>query len=270
MERPGRSALRFVAKHAFHGLDRVWAGKQAYVFVLGHMRSGSSLLTHILLGNPAITGIGERDATYASPSDLYLLGARAYWAQGWPIRRCQFVVDQINHGRYIPDERLLSHPRLWCIVLAREPEPSITSMVHAFGDRWGWTVHKAVDYYRSRLTTLHRYTQLEATRMLVLTYEDLIEAPGPALGGIASFLELSSPLDNSYPTHAFTGRAGDPSGAVTARTITGPRRLPRVSIPASSLKELEKLYASLVETHRSSARSPHRSRHDRAARRGAS
>jgi hypothetical protein len=241
-----RPALRFAAKHVFQGIDRLRAEKQAYVFVLAHMRSGSTLLTHILLGNQNIAGIGERDAIYASASDLYLLGARAYWAHGWPIKRYRFVADQINHARYIPDERLLAHPRLWCIVLVREPEPSISSMVHLFGERWGWTVEKAVDYYRSRLATLHRYTDIEGARMLVVTYEQLIDAPTPALRRIERFLELRSSLRTSYPAHRYTGITGDPSGAVVAGVITRPRPLPPVSIPERSLEELGKLYASLA------------------------
>jgi hypothetical protein len=246
MELSARPVLRFAAKQAFHGVDRLRAERQAYVFVLAHMRSGSTLLTHILLGNPAIAGIGERDATYGSASDLYVLGARGYWARRWPPRRYRFVVDQINHGRYIPDERLLAHPRLWCIVLVREPEPSITSMVHVFGERWGWTLQKAVEYYRGRLDTLHRYTGIRGARMLVMTYKQLTQASSTALAHVDEFLGLSTSLRSSYPTHEYTGIAGDPSGAVRAGAIAEPRQLARVPIASGTLDELHALYASLA------------------------
>jgi Sulfotransferase family len=246
VERRARSAFRFAVKHVFGGVDLLRAERQEYVFVLAHMRSGSTLLTHILLGHPTITGIGERDATYSSASDLHLLGARGYWEHRWRVKRYRFVVDQINHSRYIPNDRLLADPRLWSIILVREPEPSITSMVRLFGERWGWTVEKAVDYYRARLKALHRYARIEGARMLVLTYTELTEAPDPALRRIEGFLGLSSSLGSSYPTHAYTGIAGDPSGAIDAGTITRPRQLAGVPIPARTLNELQQMYESLA------------------------
>ncbi|MDY7013544.1 MAG: sulfotransferase family protein, partial [Cyanobacteriota bacterium] len=40
------------------------------LFILSHMRSGSSLLTHILNSNPEIIGYGETHLQYSSEADF--------------------------------------------------------------------------------------------------------------------------------------------------------------------------------------------------------
>ena len=44
--------------------------KYRYIFILGHMRSGSSLLAHILADNAEVAGAGESHITYQTPRDL--------------------------------------------------------------------------------------------------------------------------------------------------------------------------------------------------------
>jgi hypothetical protein len=82
--------------------ERLARTPSEYVFVLGHMRPGSSLLHHILVSHPDLLGCGERNVAYDSADDLHRLQLaarrhrRAYW------RRYRYLVDQINHDRFVP------------------------------------------------------------------------------------------------------------------------------------------------------------------------
>lgn len=47
-----------------------------YLFVMGHMRSRSSLLTHILLSHPTMLGLGESNAIYESNLKLLYMKSK--------------------------------------------------------------------------------------------------------------------------------------------------------------------------------------------------
>src|SRR5881397_3756704 len=128
------------------------------VFIMGHMRSGSTLLLHILLTNPELIGCGERNALYRSSEDLDKLEIAARISQRAPFRRVRYAVDQINHDRLTPSLELLRDERVRCIFLMREPIATIQSIVNltrTFYDPW--TAQRAVDYYSERLQTLAHY-----------------------------------------------------------------------------------------------------------------
>src|SRR5262245_57001546 len=55
------------------------------ILILGHMRSGSTLLLHILLTNPEVIGCGERNAVYRSPEDFDKLEIASRFAQRAPF-----------------------------------------------------------------------------------------------------------------------------------------------------------------------------------------
>jgi hypothetical protein len=57
------------------------------LLLLGHMRSGSTLVLHLLLTNPQIAALGERNVRYALAADLARLALSARMAQGRPLRR---------------------------------------------------------------------------------------------------------------------------------------------------------------------------------------
>src|SRR6478735_5024629 len=130
------------------------------VLVLGHMRSGSTLLLHILLSHPTIAGLGERNATYASSADLSRLVVATALARRQPFAPFRYVVDQINHSRFTPEFTVLNHPRVRLLFLVREPAGTIASLLELTRKHYEpWPLERAVDYYVERLTTLARYAR---------------------------------------------------------------------------------------------------------------
>lgn len=197
------------------------------LLILGHMRSGSTLLLHVLLGNDGIGGMGERNATYSSKSDLAKLVVATRLARRRPFARFRYVVDQINHSRFTPDTALLEHPRVRLLFLIREPEPSLASLLELTrrASYEPWSLERAVDYYVERLGTLMRIARSLATptHAASLTYEELTERPQETLARLASFLGMDSPFSESYPVHDFTGTRGDPGQDIRTGHIQRPR-----------------------------------------------
>ncbi len=146
------------------------------VFIMGHMRSGSTLLLHILMTHPEIIGCGERNTPYRSSIDLDKLEIASRVARRAPFRPVRYAIDQINHDKFTPNADLLGDERLRCIFLIRKPKATIESIVNLSRTYYEpWTVQRAVDYYSQRLQTLAEYaTRLgSGNEVLGLTYNDL-------------------------------------------------------------------------------------------------
>ena len=183
-----------------------------YVFILGHMRSGSTLLSHILASHPDIVGAGETHVTYRTPADLQNLLLKTCEFLHRPILRETYVIDQINHP-FVSDDVLRSERLYKCIILLREPEATLKSMI-----KLGiWEEKQAVELYVSRLETLVHYGLLLGQRAFLVEYDDLVERTDQTLAALTGFLSLESPLNSDYTTHRMTGRVsgyGDPSGNI--------------------------------------------------------
>jgi hypothetical protein len=187
-----------------------------YVFILGHVRSGSSLLAHILANHQDIVGAGESHITYRTASDLPNLVLKTSELLHRPIIRETYVVDQINHP-YVADDVLLSDQLYKSVILLREPVRTLKSMVSLSV----WHEKQALDLYISRLESLSRYGLLLGNQALLIEYDDLVDQISTTLTALTRFLNLDSPLMETYTTHRQTGRAGwgDPSENIKSGRI---------------------------------------------------
>src|SRR5690349_1527697 len=158
LRRMGFRLIRMVLRYSGIRAPRV-------VFILGHMRSGSTLLTHILLTNPAFIGCGERNTAYRSAEDLDKLEIAARLEQRKIFREIPYVADQLNHDKFMPDPEFLQCERIRGIILLREPEETIQSLLNLtkpHSDRW--PVERAVDYYVGRTHSLATYADILGER----------------------------------------------------------------------------------------------------------
>jgi hypothetical protein len=179
------------------------------------MRSGSTLLTHILLTNPAFIGCGERNVAYRSAEDLGRLEIAARLGQRRIFRQVPYLVDQLNHDKFIPDPELLRCERIRGILLLRDAEETIQSLLNLTKPYSNdWPVERAVDYYVRRTDSLAAYADILGERAIALTYADLVDRTPAALRRIESFLDLASELQPLYSMQPFTGKRGDPSDSI--------------------------------------------------------
>jgi hypothetical protein len=219
--KPVRAQLRhFGFRVVRRGLRTIGIRQPRIVFIMGHMRSGSTLLMHILISNPELIGCGERNVPYRSADDLDKLEIAARRSQSSLFRRVSYVVDQINHDEFTPVPDLFNAERVRCIFLIRQPEEAIHSLLRLTQPSSDpWSVERAIDYYVGRLESLSVFRQRVGGRAIALTYSELVDQVPETLKRLSSFLSLTSPLEPEYSMQTFTGRRGDTSERIRSGRI---------------------------------------------------
>jgi hypothetical protein len=229
-----------------------------YVFVLGHMRSGSSLLHHILVSHPDLLGCGERNAAYNTADDLYRLHLaarrhrRAYW------RSYRYLVDQINHDRFVPRADFLNRHRIRTVFLIREPVGALSSMVRVLGKHYGMTLEEAVEYYGGRLERLVDYAQAldDPERGALVTFNALVERVEPTLAQLQRFLGLQTGFSPNYQVFDFTGKRGDPGLNIRQGAVLRPALTESLDIPPGRLGQAQDAYDETLQRLRASVAYP--------------
>ena len=205
--------VRRPAWATFHIISRLYQvlsrREYRYVFILGHMRSGSTLLAHILASHPDFVGAGETHISYQTPADLPKLVVKTCELLHRPILRGPYVVDQINHP-YVTDDVLHSERLYKCVILVREPEATLKSLMNMLK----CDETEALEAYSSRLRLLIRHGMVLKKRAILVEYDDLVDNTEKTLDALTRFFDLETPLTPTYSTHRMTGRVsgfGDPS-----------------------------------------------------------
>ncbi|TDL81106.1 sulfotransferase family protein [Palleronia sediminis] len=203
------------------------------IFVLAHMRCGSTALSNVLCSRPDISGYGEAHLRYDGRGALGRLIVNQVRRGGWTPGAAH-LFDKILHSRHDrdPDPRFFEAR---AIFVARHPGPTIRSIRRLFdtlGGRDYATDDAAARYYVERLAALARLWEgFAPERRVGLTHDALIADPDAALARISGALRIDPPLANRYVSPAASRRrgGGDPleSGrrtAIEARPPTDPDR----------------------------------------------
>src|SRR5262245_15964451 len=108
---------------------------EQFIFILSHMRSGSTLLTHLLVSNPAICGYGETRTRYFSRRSLDILTGKVLYTLGNDLlaTKKQYVLDKLLHDRFIgpAGAKVLSGNDVKIIFLLREPIGTLNSLLQS-------------------------------------------------------------------------------------------------------------------------------------------
>lgn len=246
-----RTHIRAIARKTAASVLRQyekWIGKTfESVLILGHMRSGSTLLHHILISHQDLLGSGERNAYYGSLDDLAMLRLRVQHDQRLWLRFPKYAVDQVNHNKFTPSPILLRAPQVRCIFLLREPITSVSSLMRVLAPLYGFGLEEAVAYYNDRLAGLARLAAslADSKQTAFLTYDDLLHKTRATLSGLSSFLELDADLDEEYNTFNFTGRRGDPGKKIQRKRISRESSEP-LNLPSAEVEKLEAAYTECM------------------------
>jgi hypothetical protein len=253
---PNRSAdLLRLMKHRVGGLayrageaslQAVGLRPPLALLILGHMRSGSSLLLHLLLTNPRISALGERNATYATREDLVRLAAVTRLKRGRVFTPLRYVADQVNHNRFTPNLSLLSDARVRTIFLLRRPLASLASLMELSRMYYGqsWTISRAADYYATRVQFLGEAATslLGSGQAVFVTYEQLTESPAPTLAPLQEFLKLATGFSTEYECQPFTRSRGDPGTTISSGKIVRANNYESYEVPADELERATQAY----------------------------
>ena len=245
--------------------------KHRYVFVLAHMRSGSTLLTHLLANNPNFVQAGESFLTYNTPGDLQKLVIEVCRRLRKLHLSASYVIDQVNHP-FVADEVLNSTLIYKCFILVRSPESAIKSLIAhqailanlpiktpAFLLRasaktdstaeWDMSTIKkaAIDYYVNRLGELAKCGALLGPRAMLVEYNNLVDFPERTLAAISEFLGATQHFDVNYTPTRITGKGfGDASRNIFVGRIirTEPHN---VEISAEDLAHVSAAYQDCLQ-----------------------
>jgi hypothetical protein len=222
------------------------------LFILSHMRSYSSVLSHVLGSHPEIDGYCETHLRYRLSLDFMRLKWRVRRLTGEPLRG-RMVLDKILHN-YALTPSLLHSPDTQAVFLLRQPVEVLQSIIHMGTHLDANERHadaaSATTYYVERVRRLAKLAPLLGARAAFVESNQLLSHTDHTLNFLTHFLGLDTPLDRRYRRFPRTGRpgSGDPSPAIFTGELAsgelGARRekKPRYSIPSA-------LIAKAVEAH---------------------
>jgi hypothetical protein len=219
--------------------------QEKYAFILGHMRSGSTLLLHLLASHPEIIAGGERNKTYHDIEDLNTLALDICKQQRIILSHGKIIIDQINHEKMTPNIDVLNYPGLKRIFLLRRPEETISSIVNTFEPLYGnWPVERGTEYYISRINNIEQIAKGVSLpdNSILIKYEDLIEESSVTLERLQKFLNLKHSLSTTYKLYRYTGYRGDPSNRIKSGKILKVEDRVKIDIPSHLLNEAVATY----------------------------
>lgn len=177
------------------------------LFICGHMRSGSSLLLHILNTNPDIIGFGELHMRYHSVKDFGKASYKIMRSFNAVRLREYYVLDKVLHTRLMPDQRLLNHAKT--VFIVRRPGEALSSMLKLTYQETSDNPEGAYQYYVKRLRWIAEASEtLEPDVWTYTTYRELIRQPAAAFLKMEQLLSLKNPLSGDYNTTWATGKKG--------------------------------------------------------------
>lgn len=223
------------------------------LFILSHMRSGSSLLTHILVSNPEIIGFGESHLEYESELDFKKLMMKVYW-QNREFSKIpnhlykfnmnhRYILDKVLHDQKFLKDDFLNSEQVYVIFLLREPARTIPSLLDL---KPHWHQNNACEYYTQRLLTLANYSQkiADPKRCLFLTYNQLLDNTVSVLNYLQQFLQTEQEFSEEYKILETTGKKniGDYKGNIQAGKIVRNQRNIAIEVEPEIIKQTQDSY----------------------------
>ncbi len=230
----------------------VLAGDKKYIFLLSHMRSYSSLLSHILGSHGNIAGYSEMHLSYKKRSDLLTLRYRVYISNNRePIK--DYIFDKILHNHSISNN-ILNDRNTKALFMLREPEATLKSILkmsknlnnpNRISD-----INKIGKYYLRRLEQLEELAKRTNGTAIYLDAEKIVNDTDFALGYLTDWLQLKTTLSSEYKIFSKTGKPGfgDPSDNIKQGKIIKNREPADVTIPTDILQSANEGYIKCRES----------------------
>lgn len=219
-----------------------------YLFILSHMRSRSSVVSHVLGSNPDICGYSELQQSYSGRLDLLRMRAEIYQESQSRLSN-KFMLDKLLHDHCLISDEIFRLVQPKVIFLIREPESTIKSMIN-LGRRTGVAEYQNPErvgqYYCSRLHSLEYYAGKVAGDYFFIDADDVVSRTEGVLASLTNWLGLQTPLEKNYSSFQNTGKRqrGDSSDNIKSGVIKSTKAHPNISIPRDVLLKAEASYRS--------------------------
>lgn len=182
--------------------SRFLTPQNKYIFLLSHMRSRSSLLSHIIGSSPEISGSGELGISYSN-------WKKGLIKQNIAQKEAKFYFDKILHNGLTKDDKFFSQ-NFKFVVMLRPAEDTIQS-VYNMWLRDGYNsqfIPNATDYLINRLHFIRDKAKLMKGCFFYINSDDLISDTKVVLSELTEFLGLQQELNSTYKLVENTGVAG--------------------------------------------------------------
>jgi hypothetical protein len=202
------------------------------LFILSHMRSGSSLLTHLLNSNPEIIGFGETHLTYTNERDFKKLLFTLHWRSREIKMDHTYMLDKVLHDHKFLATDFLRSDSVRAVFLLREPKRTLASILDIKPHQ---NEDQALDYYVKRLATLESYAKLidSKEKTLFITHEQVVHQSPTVFRSLQDHLQTKTGFSEEYKVLKTTGKrgVGDSSENIKAGRIVKKER--KLEIPIS-------------------------------------
>lgn len=225
--------------------------KKKYLFMVSHMRSRSSVLSHILGNNPEVYGYKELHISYKGRISLINMQIELKKELKSKLRN-NYLFDKILHNWPISDE-VLNNAQPKIIFLLREPEETIKSIIN-MGVKTGIDRYKVpeevTEYYCKRLRKMEQLSYRVGKGYLFIESTDLIKNSEATLIQITEWLSLKEPLTTTYSTFNDTGVLGygDPLENIKSGVLKATKSYPSIIVPEHLLQKAEDSYKKCKAT----------------------
>lgn len=220
---------------------------QNQLFLMGHPRSGSSLLMHILTSNNEIVGYGEYLIKYTNLKSFDVAEFDIRRKAGKLFGSFQYLANQINHHSITPNLELLDLKNIKFIILLRKPKETLSSIfLLAERKQKPMSQDDITDLYLERLQFLSTFIEtVEKSQWIFTSYETLINDKEKELKKLSDFLKLNKSLTPNYQLKSYTQIWGDPSENIKKGAIFNTNS---TQIPWNNnlLEEAEKMYETTI------------------------
>lgn len=222
--------------------------RREYVLIVSHMRSYSSVLSHVLGSQEEIAGYSEMHQSYERRVDF--LRARTRVARSLDGRLDgRFVLDKVLHDHHPVAPEVLDRDDVRPIFLVRRPAETVASIL-AMGRKvtdipWFSEPGTVAAYYAQRVRTLAGLARSVRSPALFVPAEAVVGDTDAVLAAVARHLGLAHPIGASYRTFKHTGEArwGDYSDHIrSGRIERRGERSHEVELPEELLTEPRAAY----------------------------
>lgn len=220
------------------------------IFIMGHMRTGSSLLEHILSSNKDIIGAGEQARVYKENYDIIKSNFFCRRKNEQYTTSFNYFTDQILHDRFTPNLDFLTQIKAKYIFIIRDPIETISSLENGPG---GFKINakgycNTINYYKHRVESLINLSEtLNDKSTFFLTYHNLVDDTISTLNNLTTFLNLEEPLSQRYKLKKTTGRLGDSSDNIKIGFITKTKKN-IIQLPIAVTEDLSRTYRLAINS----------------------
>jgi hypothetical protein len=219
--------------------------KVKHLFVFSHMRSRSSLLSHILGSNSGVCGYSELHQNYKDRSNLLALRARLSFEHQCSLKD-KYLLDKLLFNRRVSDA-VLKNSKSKVIFLLRKPNDSIRSLMkmgHSTRIEWHRDPEAICRYYCASMLWLQGYAERLRGDFFFLESDDLIDRTQCVLEELTDWLGLDEPLSERYSIFENTGKAwhGDPSCNIRSGIVKKTIEHTEIKIPEYLIDQAELSY----------------------------